>query len=806
MIRKLFWFFFSLFFVFLLIGSGLAVWGYGYITRDLPQLDSINDYLPASVTKVFASDGALIAEYYKERRYPVKFDEIPKVIREAFLAAEDASFYKHPGIDPWSIARAFVKNLQAGSTKQGASTITQQVVKNLLLTPERKIERKLKEAILSYRLEEKLTKNEIFEIYLNQIFLGNNSYGVKAAVMSYFHKDLKDVNLAEASLIAGLPKAPSKYSPLNNFASAKRRQRYVLDQMVKAGFVTKEEADRAADERVKLYPVSAQNVYAAPYFVSEVRKAFQDKFKNYDIDADGLQIYTTVDSKANELSEKALQTGLREVDKRRGWRGPIASLPKVTREEFQKQFESTVATEPKPDTVYSALVTEVSKAKGIIKVVSGSVEGSIELSKNSWIKKKLSKDDTVSWIKPEDAIHEGDVLEIVLSMNNEGKVQEISIDQTPAIEGALVLIDPNSGKIVAMQGGYSYALTVLNRSTQSYRQPGSTFKPIVYFSAIDGFKYTPATIVHDSPRTIKVGDEYWTPGNYDEKYLGPITLRTALEKSKNLVSVDIVSRIGIDPIIKYARLLGLTTPLGKNPSLALGSSEVTLLEMTRAYGVFAARGVLFDTYYIQKVLDRTGAVLYDHDNELMSNAQQVVNANSAFVMANVMKGVVEHGTGTAVKPINRPVAGKTGTTNDMMDAWFIGYTPQWVCGIWTGFDQKKEIGDKETGGKVAAPIWLKFMQPYLNYLDEQEYKKLQEKTKEESERLHIEYHEPEKIQPLDFQPPDGVVGMWVNKATGQPANAGEEGAIYEYFVKGTEPTEVQTMTEETASYLDSPDL
>lgn len=816
MLRKIFWFLFALGFVGLLVGAGVGVWGYFYLTRDLPQLSSVNDYRPPSVTKVYASDGSLVAEFFREKRYPVKLNEVPPVVRNAFLAAEDASFYNHPGIDLFSILRAFIKNLQAGSAKQGASTITQQVVKNLLLTPERKIQRKLKEAILSYRLEEHLTKDEIFEIYLNQIFLGNTSYGIKAAAQLYYHKDLKDVDLAEASMLAGLPKAPSKYSPLLNLPRAKRRQKYVLGQMVKAGFVTQEEADKAFDEKLKLYPASWQNIYAAPYFIGEVRKNFLERFRDYDLEGDGLEIYTTLDLTANNLAQKSLRMGLRDVDKRRGWRGPIGKIKNASLDEFLAKYGELIPEKLEVSDVYPALVTEVIKSKGAVKVDLGNLKATIPLRELNWAKKKLDAQDAVTWIKPEDAIQVGDVIEIALKEPEkaaEGKEKTpeptepvYALDQTPQIEGAVILIDPNSGKVPAIIGGYSYQKSVFNRATQSFRQPGSTFKPIVYLAAVDGFKYTASSIVHDSPRTLRVGDQLWTPGNYDEKYLGPITLRTALERSRNLVSVDLVSRIGLTPVIKYARMMGITSPLGKNPSIALGSSEVTVMELTRAYGVFAARGVLFDTFLINKVVDRTGAVVYDHENEAFTSAKQVINPNSAFVMANIMKGVVQSGTATIIKPINRPVAGKTGTTNDMMDAWFIGYTPQWVCGVWTGFDNKKEIGDKETGGRVAAPIWLKFMQPYLDHLDALEYEKLVQDTKTESERLNIEYRAPEKIVPVDFQPPDGVEGMWVDKSSGQPTSAEAQGSIFEYFVKGTEPHQVQTMTEEASSYLESPDL
>lgn len=816
MLRKIVWFFVCVGVLALIIGGAVATWGYYYVTRDLPQLSSVNDYRPSAVTKVYAADGTMIAEFYRERRYPAHINEIPLLIRNAFLAAEDAGFYNHPGIDPLSILRAAIKNLQAGSAKQGASTITQQVVKNLLLTPERKIERKVKEAILSYRLEEALSKDEIFEIYLNQIFLGNNAYGVKAAGLAYYHKNLEDLTLAEASMLAGLPKAPSKFSPLLNLPRAKRRQKYVLTQMVKAGFVTQNDADKAYDEKIKFYPYSAQNVYGAPYFVSEIRRVFQDRWKDYDLEADGLEIFTTVDLKATKLAEDSLKSGLRDVDKRRGWRGPIDFIAGAHLQEFNAKWGWLIPEELEFDEVYPALVTEFHKGKGTVKVAFGTHTATVDLRAPNWSRRKLEKDDRSYGASPEDFVKVGSVIEISFAQKEKEKEEEkekekiggvARLDQTPEIEGATSLIDPNSGRVAALIGGYSYQRSVFNRATQSLRQPGSTFKPLVYLSAVDGYKYTPATIVHDSPKTLRVGDQYWAPANYDEKYLGPITLRTALERSRNLVSVDIVSRIGITPVIKYARLLGITTPIGRNPSIALGSAEVTLLELVRAYGVFAARGVLFDTYMINKIVDRTGAVVYDHENETLSSAKQVVSPQSAFVMAHMMKGVIQSGTATVIKPINRPVAGKTGTTNDMMDAWFIGYTPQWVCGVWVGFDAKRTIGDKETGGKVAAPIWLHFMQPYLDYLDQIEYDKLVQETKSEAERLGIEYRAPEKLAPLDFQPPDGVEGMWVNKGTGRPVSGPEEGAIYEYFIKGTEPQQISPEEQEgVVSYLESPEL
>ena len=802
------------------VGAILAVigltWAYFYFTRDLPNIANISDYRPAAVSTVYDNAGSTVAEFYEERRYPVQLSEIPLVLRHAFLAAEDANFYSHQGIDPVSILRAVVKNVMAGSTKQGASTITQQVVKNLLLTPERKLQRKVKEAILSYQLEKKLTKDEILQIYLNQIFLGNGAYGVKAAVLAYFHKNLSEVTLAEASILAGLPQAPSRYSPVLHLERAKRRQHYVLAQMQKLGYITDAESDAAEKEKIRFFPAESQNIFQAPYYVSEVRKLFIDKWKDYNIDRDGLQIYTALDLNADRMGSAALKKGLKEVDKRRGWRGPIGNIVDSNKERFSKVYASSLPTSLESGNVSPALVLQISRESGLAQVFLGSSNGIVNLKEAGWAKKRLEADDKVSWIKPEEVIRPGDVIEVSATppaadglradSKREKDPQMFVLDQTPDIEGAMDLIDPESGKVLMTLGGYSYQRSVFNRATQALRQPGSTFKPVVYLSAIDGFKYTPATIVYDAPRTFRVGDEFWTPGNFDKNYMGAITLRTALEKSRNLVSADIVSGIGVDAVIRYAKKLGITSALGRNLSLALGSSEVTLLEMTRAYGVFAAKGVLFDSVFITKVVDRNGNVIYDYENEKLNQAHQVISENSAFIMASLMKGVVEHGTGYRVKAIGRPVAGKTGTSNDQMDAWFIGYTPHWVCGVWTGFDQKKKIGEKETGGVVSAPTWLYFMTDFLNYRDKVDYQRLEEEAKTESERLGIEYVKPDPIQPIDFSVPDGVDPFWIDKDTGLLSEQGKPNAIYEFFIKGTEPSKTAQAGGSSTNYLESPDL
>ena len=797
------------------VGGLFAVWGYYYLIRDLPKLSRIEDYKPPAVTRVLASDGSLMAEFYSERRYPVKFADVPDVIRKAFLAAEDASFYSHHGIDPVSIARAVIKNMQSGAVKQGASTITQQVVKNLLLSSEQSFVRKGKEAILSYRLERRFSKDEIFEIYLNQIFFGNTAYGIKAAARIYYHKELPEVTLGEAAMLAGLPKAPSEYSPVKNLKKARQRQAQILNQMVEAGFINDQQRREAMKEEPKVYPASQQNVFASPYYVGEIRRVFAENWKNLDLDSDGLEITTAVDPQADQSAQAALRQGLREVDKRRGWRGPIG---KMSEAEYTQRYGALTLVENNP---IPALVK--ANVGGVVKVRVGELDYQVDLNEAGWAKKFLEKDDSTRFASPADVVRVGDLIEVALRRPmSSGKPQEktplkVMLDQTPDIEGAVVLIDPRTGEVRAMAGGYDYTQSQFNRVTQSLRQPGSTFKPVLYLAAIDKYNYTPSTIMMDQARTFRVGDTCWTPANFDEKFLGPITLRTALEKSRNLVSADIVSRIGVDAAIAYARLLGIKSPLGRNLSLSLGSSEVTPLELTRAYSVFAAKGVLFESVFVKRIKYRFGHVIYDSEAESAGKARQVISENSAFVMANMMKGVVSHGTGYRIKELGRPVAGKTGTSNDQMDTWFIGYTPTWVCGVWVGFDQKKQIGPKETGGVVAAPIWLYFMRDFLERLSTATLDSLEREAKGEADKLGIEYVEPKITEQLDFSVPEGVEPFWINKTTGARLGQGSPGAFLEYYVKGTAPDEYPNLGDasegegeereaSTSSYLESPDL
>ena len=789
------------------IGSAVfLVWGYNYVTRDLPNLTRIEDYKPDAVTSVYSRDGMLVAEFYEQRRYPAKLGEIPLYTRNSFLAAEDASFYSHPGIDLISILRAFVKNIQTGSMAQGGSTITQQVVKNLLLTPEKKLIRKIKEAILSYRLEKRFSKGDILEMYLNQIFFGNKAYGIKAAAKLYFHKELEELSLAESALLAGLPKAPSRYSPISNMKRAKQRQHYVLEQMVRAGFIAAKEAEEAKNEEIVVHKAVTEKIYAAPYYVSEARRRMLSRWKDLDPDRDGLKIHLALDVKAQEIAMRSVRKGLREVDKRRGWRGPVDAIPEADRKIFLAKFGERISEQKFLEQELTVgMVTSI--AGNTIGLDLGFAAGRADLKSDGWIKKFLNENEKVQWIKPARFLSRGDVIEVSLSkrIDEQKNVYLVNIDQTPIVESALVLVDPFTGEVPVAVGGYDYARSQFNRATQGKRQPGSSFKPILYLAAIDSFSFTPASIVNDSARSFRVGEDVWEPANFDHKYLGPITLRTALERSRNLVSADIISRIGVDAVIQYARKLGVESKLGRNPSLSLGSSEVAPLEIVRAYGVFAAEGVLFPSSFIRKIESREGEVIYDAVSDRLKRANRVISEESAFLMANMMKGVVQHGTGWKVRALKRPVAGKTGTSNDQMDAWFVGYTPQWACGVWVGFDQKKTIGKKETGGMAAAPIWLYFMKDFLEYQEGVERERLIEEVQSEATRLGIEFVEPEMPPPVDFRVPDGVDPYWIDKQSGVLVEPGAEGAFFEYFRKGTQPQST-LIGDEPDDYLSLPEL
>ncbi len=791
--------FFKIVFLFTLITSlvaiaaGLVVGLFFYfrLTRDLPKLEKISDYQPKAVTSIYADDGTLIAEHYDERRYPIDFKDIPLRVRHAFLAAEDASFYTHPGIDLISIARAAWVNFRKKSLAQGASTITQQMVRSLVLSKERSWERKVKEAILAYRIEKALTKDEIFSIYLNEIYLGSHAYGVNSAAKVHFHKELADLTLGEAAFLAGLPTKPSYWVKLEHREEAFRQQQRVLERMLENGMISTAEMEAALAEKLVIYPPDNQKIFRAPYYVTHVMSLLdeleQQQKKRIFTNPGGYKVYTTADLRANDLAERAVQRGVREIDKRRGYRGPLLRLTRAKVDELlattNKAFVAKLVSDDKKNAlvraywaachvatdlnacprersalhegeIYRALIT--GKRGPVLDVTVGENTGTVNLKTATWANKLLGKEDRGVGIEISRYLEPGMVVEVSLTAETPAGELVFDLDQTPELEGAFILQNALTGAVKAIVGGYDYQRSEFNRATQGLRQPGSAFKPFIYLASIDSLKYTPSTIVPDTPVSLVAGNgELWTPGNFDHKFLGPITLRTALQRSRNVVSVHLIQRLGIDRAIESARKLGITTPIGRDLSISLGTAEVKLIELVRAYSVFAAAGYLSESLVITSIEDRNGNVVYKKG----PIQKPVIDEDTAFLMANMMKGVIENGTAQVLKKLNRPVAGKTGTTNEHMDAWFIGYTPEWAAGVWVGFDVKRMIGRLETGGKAAAPIFLHFMEEFL------------------------------KDTPvLDFDIPDGVVPVFVNRNSGRPTDPEDPAGFFEYFKIGTEPS------------------
>ncbi len=737
-------------------------WFYHAVVKDMPTITNLgSDVLPV-LTSVYSRDGLIMGEFFREKRYYTKFKDIPPLVVKAFIAAEDLNFFLHKGIDYVGIIRALVVNLKEGRIKQGGSTITQQVVKNLLLTREKSLVRKIQEALLAYQIERHLSKEQILELYLNLVFLGNNSYGVAAAAKNYFRKSLSDLNLAEITLLAGLPQAPTKYSPIRNYKSAKARQRYVLDQMVKGGFISQQEADEAYRAKLEIFKADLSNFFFAPYYLAEVRKELEELFPELDIDAEGLTVETFLISDFQRAVERAVNNHLLALDKKYGFRGSIPDdsrgshwpLAKITKIDYRNQ----------------SIELHMGNNRYLIKF-------SDQLS-DYW------KDDTI-------------ISKIKVNEYVEFDPSELKIKQTPEIQATGILLNPKGGEVLALHGGFSFKVSQFNRATQSFRQAGSAFKPIVYLTAVDKFSYHPMTLISDSPRTFRVGGQIWSPSNYDGEFKGRMTLTKALEQSRNLPAVILTASIGPSSIIQTARSLGIDSKLPRNLTLALGSGDVTPLELTRAYGVICSEGVLAKTRYVKTVKNSKGDIIYDSDKNLIDNVKQVVDPRASFILTQMMKYVILRGTATILRDFPVEVSGKTGTTNEFMDAWFVGCTPDFVAGVWVGFDVKKTLGDKMTGGKVAAPIWKDFMVSVY-----------------------------EKIQKTDglgvfnisstFLPPEGVVKVFFNPITGEILNEQVPGAYEGYVrvedlesIKKSQPSsndsnEVPQISD--LKYLESPDL
>ncbi len=739
-------------FVFLLVLGALAaaagvVGLYFWAAEDLPGFRKITDYRPPLVTTVYARDNQILGYLYSEKRFLVTLSEMPDFLPKAFLASEDASFYQHEGVDLGAVFRAMIRYLQAGGIKQGGSTITQQIIKRLLLTSEKSYQRKLKEAILAYRLEKYLTKDEILTIYLNQIYLGSRAYGVEAAARTYFGVHVKDLTIAQAALLAGLPQAPTRYSPFRDFESAKARQKYVLGRMLVQGWITQEEHDKALAEPLIFKSMPDPSWQIAPYYLEEVRRELIDRYGEDMVYSGGLHVYTAVDLRHQEYATRALREGLIASERRRGFKPQVEHIDKAKYEEFLAASDM-----PERSLVAGAwvkvLVTEVTGAGATVRF--GDKTGYIATENLNWAKGRLSPGDvlwtTVLAAPGETVEHKPDKpgqkaqaaltpAQAAAQAQESAKPQEavkagpkasgrpvwrLSAQFEPQIEGALVSMDPRTGEVLACVGGFSFERSQFNRATQALRQPGSSFKPIVYSVAMDN-GLTPATVVMDSPFYYRDpwSGKVWSPGNYGGDFMGPMSIRSALAKSRNLVTIRVAQQVGMKKVVERAQAMGLRGDFVPYLPVSLGAVAVNLLDMCQAYSAFARDGTTVKPRFILTVKSAWGEDLFDSKPE----TTVVMTPQTAYVMAGLLKEVVRAGTATAAKVFGRPMAGKTGTTNDFQDAWFMGFTPYLLSGVYIGYDQPRSMGNGETGGRGALPIWIAYRQGVENDYPVQDFER-----------------------------------------------------------------------------------
>ncbi|WP_035258720.1 penicillin-binding protein 1A [Desulfatirhabdium butyrativorans] len=740
------------------VGIPSLVVFYYYVNEDLPQIKTLADYNPPAITEVYADDGQIIAEFFRERRRVLPINDIPEKLKQAFIAAEDSRFYSHPGIDLLGIARAVFKNIEAGGIVQGGSTITQQVTKSFLLTPEKSFMRKFKEAILAYRIDKAFTKDEILYLYLNQIYLGQGAYGVESAAEVYFGKSAKELNLAEMAVLAGLPQAPTRYSPIRYPERAKQRQFYVLNRMVAEGYISEAEAKEAMMTPLKLQPARRPFPESVSYYSEHVRRYLETKYGSEAFLTGGYKVYTAANVEMHRQAYDAMQKGLRELDKRQGYRGPIRHLEPMEIEAFCRELqEKTPESHIKPDIIVPGVVTDVQDAQQRALIRIGKSVGILPLSEMKWARKPNPESRGAAVRKVSDVFKPGDVAMVRVLESPAGSKDGLrfSLEQTPAVQSAIVCIEAGNGNVKVMIGGRNYNESQFNRAIQARRQPGSAFKPIVYAAAIDK-GYTPATIMMDTPVSFQNEDTdpVWNPKNYDRQYHGRVLLRTALEKSLNVVTVKILQDIGIDTVVDYAKRLGIQSPIDRNLSIALGSSVVSPLELTTAFSVFANQGELIQPLFITKIEDKNGNVLETFEPE----KKNALDPRTAYIMTNLMEGVVKNGTARRVLALNRPVAGKTGTTSNLNDAWFEGFTPQLITGVWVGFDDMASLGRGETGASAAIPIWMGFMKQALA-----------------------------NLPATSFPIPEGIVFAQIDADTGLLAGPHSSHVIFECFKEGTVP-------------------
>lgn len=795
------------------LGAIVAIGGFVYILnfygKDLPDYSELKNYEPPIVSRFYAGDGRLMAEFAQERRVFVPIEFIPEHLKQAFIAAEDKNFYTHQGVDLLAIARAalrYGKDKLAGVRRrpQGASTITQQVAKNFFFSSDVDITRKFKEAILAYRMTKTMSKDHILELYLNQIFLGGGAYGVAAASLYYFDKALEELNIAEVAYLAALPKAPNNYHPVDDYDRALARRNWVIERMFEEGFITDIQAETAKKYPLQMRSDSSERV-AAPYFAEEVRRELVDRYGEDVLYQGGLAVKTSVDPMFQDIAERSLREGLLAYDMRHGYRGGVSKLESM--DDWRKKLAAIKAPSGLLKNWYLAAVLEVSDTSAKIGFVDRD-QGELTLADSKWAREYQNHGYALGpkVTSLRQVLEMGDVIIVAPKIadaeqsNNQPADQGAGnniyiLRQVPLIQGALIALDPHTGRVLAMQGGwnYQYGGSEFNRATQAKRQPGSAFKPFVYLAALDkGF--TPATLVLDAPFVLE--DEIagtWKPTNYSNEFYGPTTLRVGIEKSRNLMTVRLADFLGMDLISKYSDHFNITNNMRPLLANSLGSAETTLLRMTAAYGMLVNGGKKITPTFIDRIQDRRGKTVFKHDArscigcgdmvkwegqfvpEIPDSRAQIADPRTTYQMVSMMEGVIQRGTGARLRSLNRPLAGKTGTTNESRDAWFIGFTPNLVVGVYTGFDTPRSLGRKETGSSVAVPIFKSFIQESLA-----------------------------DVPPVPFRRPPGIRNIRINAETGVRARPGDSKVIWESFVIGTEPTdEMYLLGEDGISVMQS---
>ncbi len=760
------------------VGVGAAAGLFWHFSKDLPDYSQLQDYEPPVMTRVHAADGSLIAEFARERRLYIPIQAVPKMVINAFLAAEDKNFYEHGGLDFIGIARAavnYIENYGSNRHPQGASTITQQVAKNFLLSNEVSFSRKIKEALLALKIERAYSKDKIIELYLNEIYLGLGSYGIASASLTYFDKSVNELTIADAAYLAALPKAPNNYNPYRQRERALDRRNWVLDQMVQDGFISAADGEKAKHQSLGVTKKpTGSHIFAAEYFSEEVRRELYDRYGEKKLYEGGLSVRTTLDTKLQAVARKVLTEGLVHYDEARGWRGPVTKID-ISGDWGVKLAEVKSLSDVAPWRMAVVLETNDQSARIGLQprrepggyISKDRDVGVVPLEGVKWAKTKGRTPRKVGQV-----LAPGDVV-YVSPAATQGQYR---LQQVPDVSGAMVVEDPLTGRVLAMVGGFSYDQSQFNRATQALRQPGSSFKPIVYAAALDN-GYTPSTIVLDAPLEIDQGPGLgtWKPENYEHNFYGPSTLRFGLEHSRNVMTVRLAQDVGMPLIAEYAKRFGVYDSLPPYLSFALGAGETTLLRMATAYAMIDNGGRRITPTLIDRIQDRYGHTVYRHDKRecigcdaqkwqdqpepsLIDRREQVLDPMTAYQITSMMEGVVQRGTGTILRAVGKPVAGKTGTTSDEKDAWFIGFTPDIVAGVYVGFDKPKTLGHGMTGGHVAAPVVRDFLKVALA-----------------------------DKPAVPFRVPPGIKLVRVDQKTGMRAGPGSQRVILEAFKPGTAP-------------------